>query len=290
MQQMENDKLAEYGAHVDDTVSYQVYGTQPKAEQSNQAVYDTKNEILVCNGKPVSAYFYSTGSGSTASAKEVWNTSKEVSYLNHYIQNDKKEEKDLSTEKAMQEFLQQDSKTIDEGTPWYRWKTTISKKELLNGMNDRLAKRYAAQPTNIQVRGSDGTYRKQLPKKIEKINRLEVVTRGASGVATCLEIESNQEVIRVYSQYSIRMVLGDAKWQYMRNDGSSASGLELLPSGFFVLKDSGDNYEIQGGGYGHGVGMSQNGACALAKQGKKASEILAYYFSGASVTKEDSFE
>ena len=36
-------------------------------------------------------------------------------------------------------------------------------------------------------------------------------------------------------------------------------------------------------GYGHGVGMSQNGANILAKQGYSYSDILKYYFTGIEV-------
>ena len=35
---------------------------------------------------------------------------------------------------------------------------------------------------------------------------------------------------------------------------------------------------VKGRGYGHGVGMSQWGARALAEQGKSAAEIVQYFF------------
>lgn len=40
---------------------------------------------------------------------------------------------------------------------------------------------------------------------------------------------------------------------------------------------------IQGGGNGHGVGMSQYGAVAMAKQGRNFIEILTHYYTGAQV-------
>jgi SpoIID/LytB domain protein len=40
---------------------------------------------------------------------------------------------------------------------------------------------------------------------------------------------------------------------------------------------------IDGGGWGHGIGMSQYGAYGRARQGKTASEILEHYYSGARV-------
>ena len=89
------------------------------------------------------------------------------------------------------------------------------------------------------------------------------------------------QVIRVFSQYSVRAVLGNTSLQYERKDGSLAKGLTILPSGFFILEKENDSYVLTGGGYGHGVGMSQYGANCLA-----ASEILSYYFPGTQVVKE----
>ncbi|MFV9568663.1 stage II sporulation protein D [Thermoanaerobacter mathranii] len=60
----------------------------------------------------------------------------------------------------------------------------------------------------------------------------------------------------------------------------------------FDLNSTNFNFEAQGNnivitviGYGHGVGMSQYGANALAKQGKKFDEILRYYYTGVEIVK-----
>ncbi|MFR7396765.1 MAG: hypothetical protein ACLUTA_17280 [Blautia wexlerae] len=39
-----------------------------------------------------------------------------------------------------------------------------------------------------------------------------------------------------------------------------------------------EGLQITGGGYGHGVGMSQNGADKMAEQGYTWEEILEYFF------------
>ena len=43
--------------------------------------------------------------------------------------------------------------------------------------------------------------------------------------------------------------------------------------------------KIFGKGYGHGVGMSQYGAKALAESGFKFDEIIKYYYSGVKIKK-----
>ncbi|WP_338751900.1 SpoIID/LytB domain-containing protein [Janibacter alittae] len=46
---------------------------------------------------------------------------------------------------------------------------------------------------------------------------------------------------------------------------------------------SGASWEFSGSGFGHGVGMSQYGAKAMADDGKSAAQILKYYYRGISV-------
>ena len=52
--------------------------------------------------------------------------------------------------------------------------------------------------------------------------------------------------------------------------GSTASGLKPPLSR--------DGCVIEGGGFGHGIGFSQYGACKLAEQGKDYEEIINYYY------------
>ena len=56
------------------------------------------------------------------------------------------------------------------------------------------------------------------------------------------------------------------------------------PDGEGAETQGGDpDISIEGGGWGHGVGMSQYGAYGLAREGKTAAEITAYYYEGSSV-------
>ncbi len=61
-------------------------------------------------------------------------------------------------------------------------------------------------------------------------------------------------------------------------------GFEELPSTRFSLSKSGKNMIFTGRGYGHGVGLSQWGALAMAKEGKNYREILRHYYPGATLT------
>lgn len=58
----------------------------------------------------------------------------------------------------------------------------------------------------------------------------------------------------------------------------SILGRKKVPSNYFNLKQKGNNIELHGQGYGHGVGMCQLGALEMAKRGWSYKRILSYYF------------
>ncbi len=65
--------------------------------------------------------------------------------------------------------------------------------------------------------------------------------------------------------------------------GVQARELFGLRSACFSITRQGDAMAFYVRGYGHGCGMSQNGANFLAQQGKTASEILLYYYKGINI-------
>ena len=72
-----------------------------------------------------------------------------------------------------------------------------------------------------------------------------------------------------------------------RNGADTVSSYSMLPSAAFYIDDvknsKGVSFKIYGGGFGHGAGMSQSGACTMAKKGFKYDEILTHYFNGVKV-------
>lgn len=70
----------------------------------------------------------------------------------------------------------------------------------------------------------------------------------------------------------------------LMNGRDFQSKLKLRSTDFTVEK-TGDKVTITTKGFGHGVGMSQYGANALAKQNKTYEEILKYYYTGTNLQK-----
>lgn len=101
--------------------------------------------------------------------------------------------------------------------------------------------------------------------KLESLKSVEIGEKGESGRATTLII--NGESV---SAPEFRIALGSTK---MRST--------LLTH--LSLED--DQLMMRGRGYGHGVGMPQWGAYALAEEGKGAEEIVLSYFQDVTVEK-----
>jgi stage II sporulation protein D len=58
-----------------------------------------------------------------------------------------------------------------------------------------------------------------------------------------------------------------------------------LRSAYFSVYSKGDNVLLKGKGYGHGVGLSQEGAIEMVKQGYSCREILRFYYKDVKIVK-----
>ena len=232
--QLESRKLEKLHGQVDDSVSYQVYQNTKEAVSASEAVAETKGEILLKDGNPIQAYYFSTSHGKT-STDEVWETASPSSYL-----------KSVDC-------------TYDSGEPWYQWEVLVSNENILK---------------NVQ----------RLLPEVKQIQNVEIAEKGEGEAVLHLKIETDQGEKSFYSEYDIRSVLAPVGAAIIRQDGSSIKGGKLLPSAYFTMEEQTDDagtitgYQVKGGGYGHGVGMSQNGAKGMADAGKTYTEILNYFY------------
>ena len=58
-----------------------------------------------------------------------------------------------------------------------------------------------------------------------------------------------------------------------------------LRSTYFSVSEDKDLVILKGKGYGHGVGLSQEGAINMVKQGKKAEDVIRFYYTGVRIVK-----
>lgn len=81
------------------------------------------------------------------------------------------------------------------------------------------------------------------------------------------------------TEYKVREFLSPKGCMITEKDGTETMGGSLLPSAYFTMEQyPGEKIVLTGKGYGHGVGMSQNGAHKMAEEGYTFEEILAYFF------------
>ena len=114
-------------------------------------------------------------------------------------------------------------------------------------------------------------------KDIGNLKNIEVTKRGAGDIALEIVATGDKGSVTVKTENKIRRALaGD--YTVQKQDGSTKSCGSLLPSAFFTVKKEGGAYKIEGGGYGHGIGMSQNGANEMAKSGKTYQDILGLFY------------
>jgi stage II sporulation protein D len=83
----------------------------------------------------------------------------------------------------------------------------------------------------------------------------------------------------------LRVVTEDSEIEIKAIDLRKLLGYKELPSTHFSLIIEGGDIIFEGGGYGHGVGLSQWGAQELANEGKNYKEILEYYYPGTALKK-----
>lgn len=99
------------------------------------------------------------------------------------------------------------------------------------------------------------------------LQRVEVVEKDPGGRARLVRVTAGGHE-RVLRASAFRLSVGP----------SSLRSTYLLG-----IATDGDTLKVEGGGWGHGVGLCQCGAIGLADRGKSAEEIAAYYYPGASL-------
>lgn len=292
---MQNPGLPQYGAHVDDSTAYQVYNNIREQAAATAAVKETAGLLVTYEGIPAETFYYSTSCGFGADER-VWNpdaapsgrlpaqsvsqaalAGEEMSYT----------AEEMQEEETFRTFLETPPESdFEKEEPWYRWSYQVEKLD-----PDRilavLQSRYRVSGEKILTKQGE-TFVSMPVDGLGEIRQISVQRRSGGGVAEALLIEGSEASYLVLTELNIRYVLCDGSTQVQRQDGSLVDMSSLLPSAFFVIStvQEGENvigYEISGGGFGHGVGMSQNGAKCMAQAGFCAEQILTFFYRGSIV-------
>lgn len=298
---MKDFAYPEWKAHVDDSTSFQVYKNIAEKENVNQAIDDTRNLVLLNQGELIESFYYSTSSG-RSSGYEVWNQEKEKAWLQckalliepldkgrlDDFSYDRKTDYETVKlkERAYRAYMTQGNiNDVEYGEPWYRWNYNKSFEDVQVFLT-RIGALKEKYPKEIQIiskykRNEKLTHESQIVS-------CRITQRAVSGMVQQLCIQTQNFEIYINTQQCIREVLAVQGDTIVRKDGSNFTLGELLPSAYFCIDAMYDHQSLRsmtiyGGGFGHGAGMSQNGAKCLADLGKSAEKILKYYYTDIEV-------
>ncbi|MGN0140861.1 MAG: SpoIID/LytB domain-containing protein [Roseburia sp.] len=278
--------LAAYGAHIDDSTSYQVYNKVAETEESITAVDETHGQVLSYQGDILEAYYFSTSAGYTDTAA-VWNAAdlSGYGYLQAFCLNAEPYGGDLSSEEGFAAYIGTTPEGYDSDVRYYRWQVTADYSDKTDVINEILAERHSISPDNILYRKKDGTTEAKDTSKMGKLKKISVEERSASGSILTLRLTYKKGIVFVKTEYNIRKILGAGAEKLVFGDGTEGTVSALLPSAFTTVTPQEDGtYLLCGGGYGHGLGMSQNGANGMAKAGMNYEDILHSFYKDVELT------
>lgn len=122
----------------------------------------------------------------------------------------------------------------------YRWRSSITKDEVRKNLREKFG------------------------RDIGAILALHPVSRGASGRLSIMRIEGERGDLLLGKELWIRRLLSPTH----------------LYSSAIEISEEGEKFEIEGKGWGHGVGLCQIGAARMALEGATCEEILSFYYPG----------
>ncbi len=292
--QQSNSFWKQFGADVDDSVSEQVYNNTRAHPATDRAVDATFYQILTYQGAPIEAYFFSTSPGATASIEEVWMDRPALSYLKSRSQTNPIPISINSESEALAFFQNWNPEGFyDALSPFWRWKLRLSREELETLLSRTLPERARAAPPFVQT--PEGPWSPDAPEfRLGTLQKITVLKRTKGGYVSELEIQTSTGRFRVGRESNIRNLLrpsraftggGDVALELWQ--GEPRLNFPALPSAAFALQEERDargtllGLTFWGGGFGHGVGMSQYGALGLARRGYGYPQILEHFYPGA---------
>jgi len=227
-------------------------GINNKRTSTDRAVDETSGMIMFSNGHIVDTVYHANCGGLTEDSNKIWSAPFDAALVKI---NDSTLETvfNFSTdENGLKNFILNPPpsycsvKGACNNPDKYRWKREFSASEI----DDMIKKQY----------------------DIGEIKKIKVSERGASGRAIALQLTGARKTVTVYKELPIRKLFGMLR--------SSLFIIETIPGG---PKDAETRFIFKGAGWGHGVGMCQDGAKGMAITGKDFKQILLHYYSKSKI-------
>ncbi len=259
--------------NVVDSVASQVYfGANTEEDLATQAVMETTGVIALYKPEPILTLYSSTAGGYTESYSNAFSDNLTRAFPSAHkpyltATPDKEDFEPLNSEEKAKEFYSSKIPSYDIESPYYRWQKQWTVGELENVLKKTLIAQSKTGFVNPAFKEGD---------EFGKLKDIKVMKRGESGKVMELDLMTSKGCYRISKELVIRRVF--------QKDGIS------LPSANVIFEMKFDNIgnitdiTAYGGGFGHGVGMSQFGAGYMATHLEQPYyNILRHYYKGISL-------
>jgi len=230
------------------------------------AVQDTRGQVLTHGGAVCDARFYKCCGGVTEDFRVAW-ADTAVPYL--VPVRDASDQAlptpALTDEAAVRAFI------AGEPPAFCNCRDAALLSSILPSYDQETADFYRWR-VHLSADAARALIQKKLGVDVGRVLALTPVSRGRSGRIDRLRIVGEQQTLVVGKELEIRRALSESH----------------LYSSAFVVDTEGeparpDAFVLRGAGWGHGVGLCQIGAAAMAAQGHDHRRILAHYYPGTQI-------
>ncbi len=252
-----------------DSVQSQVYfGANTENPLSDDAVKKTEGLFALYDGELILALYSSTAGGFTENYENVflapeWDK-KPVAAL-PYLRGKADKIVELKSDEDVENFYLKSPESHDIKSRFYRWEVSWDKKELEEILKKTLAQNAKSGFVSPKFKVDD----------FGNLQDIKVVSRGVSGKAIVIEIQTDKDSFTVRKELIIRKIF--KKDSRMLNSANIIIQKNLDENGNLL------GFTFSGGGFGHGVGMSQFGAGHMAAEGASFDDILQHYYTGIAI-------
>lgn len=238
----------------------QVYwGLTGTSDRSDSAIASTRGLVLTYNNELVDALYSSTTGGVTASFSDIWN-GEERPYLQAVVDSPQViwdiSNKSLADEATFRQFISLKDGFNEAGRSVFRWNKSSNIDQLSADLN-----RYLKRIKHPLV-------------GFNKIQKMEVTKRSPSGRILEMTVNTDKGVVKLYKT-EVRSAFGPPRSTLFYIDPIYGANQQLK------------GYAFVGGGFGHGVGLSQYGSYNLANLGWSPELILSFYYPGTEIKSLD---
>ena len=254
---------------VDSVASQVYYGANSEKQLGNKAVQETEGIVALYDWDLILAQYSSTAGGYTESFAYAFSDpasrsfpSEDKPYLR--AKPDILSQTPLNTEEAAAAYYKSKPDSFDVRSPYFRWTKNWTKDDLQKTLERTLAEQSTTGFVHPQYYKGE---------KLSDLVELKVLRRGDSGKIIEMEVVTKDKNYKIWKELVIRRLLV--------NQGKALPSANVV---FEHVYDENGNLQTitaYGGGYGHGVGMSQYGAGFMGSEMYQSyDKILKHYYTG----------